>query len=537
MLQLSMTKKLLYAGILLLVVIIAQSVITATGTSEVRGDIKKMAERDIRMLVLSKDIQFSVAQVQQWLTDISATRGLDGLNDGFDEAAAHASNFKRYLDDIITIDPENAARYRAMGSAFDTYYAAGKRMAQVYVEQGPAGGNQLMGDFDDAAATLIEQLNPLIEEVSQNTNISLETTSEHVHSLMNAVLLSSVSLVICLLIGFYIMNSSISSIKELGEIVWQIAKGDGDLTRRVEIKGKDEVSNVAEGFNRFIDVIHNIIATVANTSGKLSTNAVTGSEIMSKTSKDVVSQKNDTLKISNDINQISATGKQTAERAEEAATAADTTEIAANAGRESVAEVVSSINGLAAEVESAHGAIVKLEGHSDEIGNILNVIRGIAEQTNLLALNAAIEAARAGEQGRGFAVVADEVRTLATRTQESTAEIQSTIEQLQQGAREAAKVMESGRNIAQATVTRADEASSRLNSIVEDIKTINQVNTEIVEATANQNRMIANMLETVGQVSEVADRTSESALQSESANHDLLTLSSQLDDSIKQFKV
>lgn len=535
--SLSIRKKMMIVSLVLALVIILQIGIAVTGTTKIRQDISKLGNHDIRMLILSKDIQYSVTQVQQWLTDISATRGLDGLNDGFDVASTYAKSFREQIKQINDIDPDNASRYQEMAALFEKYYSAGQKMAKTYIEQGPQGGNKMMAQFDTLAASLVDKLEPFLEEISQNTSNNIANNEARAASLKNIVILASGFILITLLICFYLVHSSIRSIEKLGETIWNIADGDGDLTQTVVVTNSDEVGHVAEGFNRFIGVIRGMVVTVVDTSEQLSKNAESSSDTMTRTSQDILLQKEDTLKIANSTSRISEIGAQNSKTADEAVASAQAALKAANTGQQSVEAVVTTITGLATEIESACGVIKDLEGHSDEIGHILSVIKGIAEQTNLLALNAAIEAARAGEQGRGFAVVADEVRTLATRTQESTAEIQSTIEQLQQGTKKATVVMETSRSKAKVTVDKTGDAKAQLQSIVNDVESINSANKHIAQSTNEQSNMIAAMLDSIEHISQVADRTAEGATQTTSANQILLTLSHQLHDSVKQFKV
>jgi methyl-accepting chemotaxis protein len=198
---------------------------------------------------------------------------------------------------------------------------------------------------------------------------------------------------------------------------------------------------------------------------------------------------------------------------------------------------VNGIRSLAENVEEAAGVIHRLEQDSEQIGTILDVIRGIADQTNLLALNAAIEAARAGEQGRGFAVVADEVRTLAQRTQQSTQEIQAMIEQLQEGSRNAVQVMELGRQRTEESVDLSSRAGTSLDAITSAVSRITDMNLQIASAAQEQSTVAEEMARNINQISEVSDETSHGAQQTEDASQQLSQLASELQTLVQQFKV
>jgi len=223
-----------------------------------------------------------------------------------------------------------------------------------------------------------------------------------------------------------------------------------------------------------------------------------------------------------------------ANSASEAATEADR---AAKDGREIVEKTVASINGLAEEVERAGEVIRKLESDTENVGTILDVIKGIAEQTNLLALNAAIEAARAGEQGRGFAVVADEVRTLASRTQDSTQEIQKVIEELQTAARSAVEVMGQSKVRAQTSVDQAAQTGESLAAITERVEAITEMNIEIAAAAEEQERAAHSIKENVMGIKETSETAMKSIQNVEVASSSLVDISSNLQGVTSEFKV
>jgi methyl-accepting chemotaxis protein len=198
---------------------------------------------------------------------------------------------------------------------------------------------------------------------------------------------------------------------------------------------------------------------------------------------------------------------------------------------------IHSIEELAKEIGNASNVITNLEQDSENIGSVLDVIRGIAEQTNLLALNAAIEAARAGEQGRGFAVVADEVRTLASRTQQSTQEIQTMIERLQQGAHNAVDVMKASQSRTTDTVGHANKAGEALNSISNYVGDINDMNLQIASAAEQQSAVAEEINQNVVRITDIAQHTSDSMQEIASSSNDLAQLSSNLDTLVSNFKV
>jgi methyl-accepting chemotaxis protein len=311
----------------------------------------------------------------------------------------------------------------------------------------------------------------------------------------------------------------------------------GDLTVKVAYHSRDEIGALAGSFNdmtaRFGRVVEKLAGSashVAGASGQLG-------DITGRTSRGMQRQRLETEQAATAMHEMSATVQEVARNTQAAATAAQQADAEAKKGGTVVTQAITTIDALAGKVEQVADVIRRLEAESDGIGRVLDVIRGIAEQTNLLALNAAIEAARAGEQGRGFAVVADEVRKLANRTQESTEEIRRTIEQLQSEAKNAVLSMEEGRAQAKASVDEARRAGTSLDNIVRVVATITEMNAHIACAAEQQSSVAEEISKNVVRISQVAQETTGGAEQIATAGEQLAQLSTQLQGLVGQFRV
>ena len=337
--------------------------------------------------------------------------------------------------------------------------------------------------------------------------------------------------------GYMLAKAIIKPLNATAGAIRDIAEGEGDLTRRLSEKGSTEIAAVSNGFNSFVSKIHNAVGQVNESASRIAVSSEQLLQIADTNSKDIARQTEETQQMATAITEMTATVQEVARSASEAADAASHADSESQAGADVVNQTIASIGELVSEVESAVSVISTLESESENIGMVLDVIRNIADQTNLLALNAAIEAARAGEQGRGFAVVADEVRSLASRTQESTQEIQQMMERLQNGTGEAVRVMHSSQEKTRETVAKAQLAGTSLESIKASVSTIHAMNTQIASAAEEQGVVANEINRSVVNIADISKKTAQGSSNSAEASRTLATLGEEMHGLVKQFKL
>lgn len=392
-------------------------------------------------------------------------------------------------------------------------------------------------DIGPIIANTQKELVNLVNQLREDINIESSALHNDANNASSKVVTGmSMGIFIGIIIAFFMVRMVTVPLNEVVHAFEDLAEGEGDLTRRLRAEGKSEMAIMSDGFNRFANKVQNLVAQVAESVQNLSLMVKDVSQIVNQTQQGSQQQREQTEQVATAINQMTATMHDVSSKANLAADLAQQADDNSKSGQSVVIDTISSINELASEIEAGANVINELENGAEAIGSVLDVIRGIAEQTNLLALNAAIEAARAGEQGRGFAVVADEVRTLASRTQQSTSEIQTMIDNLQFQAHAAVEVISKGQDKAKDTVIKASNAEHALHAITDSVTTINNMNNEIASSSEQQSAVTEVINENVLNISVVADKNASASDKLGQSSKSLARLAEELNNLVMQFK-
>jgi methyl-accepting chemotaxis protein len=357
-----------------------------------------------------------------------------------------------------------------------------------------------------------------------------------VQALHNILLMAGATAILLLIAGM-LTRSITRPLSAVADAMSEIVNGDGDLTKRLSEKGSKELVRLTSGFNQFAAKTQQSMLKVVEATHLINTDSARLSSVARQTGDYISQQDRETASVAQAVQGMLDRVRHVAKSAETAVIAAQQADTEASLGMKVVSETIASIQSVADEVGRAAQVIAELEDDSRNIGTILDTIKGIADQTNLLALNAAIEAARAGEQGRGFAVVADEVRKLAQSTQEATARIQILIERFQEKSSSAVKVMEEGRQRVDASVGKAGSAGESLEKITQAVASIRDMNGEIASSAKDQLGVAEGINTSLGTINQMATETSSGVRSTEEAVAGLAQMVDKLKTSVGQFKV
>ncbi len=400
------------------------------------------------------------------------------------------------------------------------------RAQQIYREQYAKS----YGVMRQGANELLDGLLQQAEQQNQRSNES------YVNGRSRQLIIITLGLLVSFITAWLIVTNLRRRVSILQDKLGNAAE-NLSLNTRIELPGEDELSQIANSFNRFIAKVHSTMEQLAGNSRQLSAMAREVAERARLTQSNCTSQSDRTVQVATAIHELGSTVNEIAGNAENAAHVAREASRHASDGREVVAQAHQQIDTLSGELEQASNVVEALAGQINGISSTLNTIRSISEQTNLLALNAAIEAARAGEQGRGFAVVADEVRTLASRSGASTEEIQQVINRLQAESRAAVDVMSRGRQQSERVVEYAGKASAALEQINGHITQISDQNIQVATATEEQSCVVEEINRNVEEINNLTQETTRIADQLNQSSTSLQDLSTQLDELVGHFKL
>ena len=391
---------------------------------------------------------------------------------------------------------------------------------------------QFYADVSGAMDQTYQLNHAVLAFLDKQLQVRLEENRTHM-VLLVAALVVVFLLIVYLYSGFYV--SIRTTLKKLGQVMNQVAAGD--MTVSFKAQSQDELGELGQVFNETVSKIHQLIERVGQTVVEVERQADRVQQVSGESNQAVAGQRGQIDLIATAMNQMSATAQEVAHSAAAAVGSAQSVNDETVSGRALVESQVGSIQRLAGEIDQSVGVINKLASDSASISQVLDVIKGIAEQTNLLALNAAIEAARAGEQGRGFAVVADEVRNLAKRTQQSTEEIESMIAKLQSGVGAAVKAMSASHKMADTTVNESGKVQQALENILGAVGMIVDQNQQIATAAEEQTAVAQDIDQNIVEISQAGERTAEGASQTEQASRELSGLVARLKQLIGAFRV
>ncbi len=466
-------------------------------------------DESLAFAMTARDMERSVIQVQQFLSDVSATRAQDGLDDGFKEAEKNRLGFaegvERFRRMYTAENDQQALRaLQSIERSFDTYFRMGVDMAHAYVEGGPSSGNRRMGEFDKASTALQNELTPFIKTQVDEANHAINDADALSRRVRNiALALVTVMLATAFAFGWMLVNSITRPLQQMQQSIDGV--GNGDLTVSIPIQARDELGEMAVHLNKTLQGLRASLREVISVANEVAQHAGELAATTGQLTRSTEDQSDAATRMAASVEQITTSIGQVAANAEETHHLSEQALELVGHGGKIVQSAAAEMARISESVVNSATRINSLSERSTEISGFVGVIKEIADQTNLLALNAAIEAARAGETGRGFAVVADEVRKLAERTAVATSEIGKLIDAIRSETAEAVGSMEASSVQAGRGVTFANEADQVFGRISDSTSQATEHVRDIAEAVREQNTTgqdVARNVERIAQMTE-----------------------------------